>query len=53
MIKGLIKCTCGQSFTFETIQDTIQCPACFIEFEAAKYGEEEVTEQITLTEEAE
>jgi hypothetical protein len=37
MIKGIITCTCGQLFGFETIAETVNCPACEKSYVALDY----------------
>ena len=37
MIKGIITCSCGQLFGFETEQEKIHCPMCGKEFVAKDY----------------
>ena len=40
MIKGHVKCECGQEFWFETIMETIACIKCGKEYKTADHGEE-------------
>jgi len=37
MTNGVITCTCGQLFGFETEQDKVHCPMCGKEFVAKDY----------------
>lgn len=40
MIRGSISCKCGQSFSFESMLDTIACPDCQTIYKTAEHGEE-------------
>lgn len=46
MIKGYVKCECGQEFWFETIMPEIACIKCGRIFESTKHGEEVIEEVI-------
>lgn len=44
MLKGVITCSCGQLFSFETAAEKVNCPTCGLEFVAADYAEPEVVD---------
>ena len=49
MIKGVITCSCGQLFGFETTEDKVKCPTCANVFVA----EDHVTIEPEIEEEPE
>ena len=44
MIKGYVKCECGQEFWFETIMPDIACIKCGKSYVTADHGEEVIEE---------
>lgn len=46
MLKGTIKCKCGQTFGFQTTLKFVNCPKCEASYAAKDYGTEIPVEEV-------